>query len=280
MKNITNIISSSILNNWQKIKASFDSDGTKKLARRNDAIFSAICFAGDKGQSIWNDRNYEQFAENGYQQNVIAYYATNLVAKSVASVPLVLARYTRQGERNLIHQHKILELMKRPNPFVSGTYMIEQLAMHQMLSGNAYVLKIRNHSGRIQELHVLRPDRVFINTTNDKITSYKYIVGNTTREYKVDSVTGKCDIMHIKNFHPTSDIYGLSMFEAASYSIDQHNQASVWTQSLLKNSARPSGALIVKGENGGHLTEEQYNKLKAQMDDFSLVIKIPEDRYC
>ncbi|GAT77837.1 HK97 family phage portal protein, partial [Ehrlichia ruminantium] len=75
---------------------------------------------------------------------------------------------------------------------------------------------------------------------------------------------------HIKNFHPLNDWYGLSPIEAASYSIDQHNQAGSWNQAMLQNGARPSGALIVnaKNTNNGSLTQEQYNRLKAQVDDF------------
>jgi phage portal protein BeeE len=74
----------------------------------------------------------------------------------------------------------------------------------------------------------------------------------------------------LKKFHPLNDWYGLSSIEAAAYSIDQHNEASAWNQALLQNGARPSGALIVKsGENGegGYLSEEQYVRVKNQMED-------------
>jgi HK97 family phage portal protein len=85
----------------------------------------------------------------------------------------------------------------------------------------------------------------------------------------VDRITGRSGILHVKTFHPLDDWYGMSPIEAAAYSIDQHNQASAWNQSLLQNGARPSGALVVKpGAEGmpGALSEEQYYRLKEQID--------------
>jgi HK97 family phage portal protein len=66
-----------------------------------------------------------------------------------------------------------------------------------------------------------------------------------------------------------NDWYGLSPVEAAAYSIDQHNQAGAWNQALLQNGARPSGALVVRGESGGGgvLSEDQYNRVKLQIDE-------------
>lgn len=57
--------------------------------------------------------------------------------------------------------------------------------------------------------------------------------------------------------------------EAAAYSIDMHNQANNWNQALLQNSARPSGALVVKTQdnNSGNLSEDQYWRIKNQIDE-------------
>ena len=57
--------------------------------------------------------------------------------------------------------------------------------------------------------------------------------------------------------------------EAAAYSIDMHNQANGWNQSLMQNSARPSGALIVKGQGDApsRLSEDQYYRIKQQVDE-------------
>jgi len=100
-------------------------------------------------------------------------------------------------------------------------------------------------------------------------SAYRYTVGERHTDVAVDRLTGNSCILHLKNFHPLNDWYGLSPIEAAAYSIDQHNHAGAWNQALLQNGARPSGALIVRGENGqmGSLSEEQYQRIRQQIDD-------------
>src|SRR5690606_38172806 len=71
-------------------------------------------------------------------------------------------------------------------------------------------------------------------------------------------------ILHLKLFHPANDHYGLSPVEPAATAIDLHNTASRWNKALLDNSARPSGALVYS--SGGHLTEEQFKRLKAELE--------------
>jgi HK97 family phage portal protein len=56
----------------------------------------------------------------------------------------------------------------------------------------------------------------------------------------------------------------MSPIEAAATAIDLHNAASGWNKALLDNAARPSGALVYTGGDG-HLTEEQFARLKAEL---------------
>jgi HK97 family phage portal protein len=119
------------------------------------------------------------------------------------------------------------------------------------------------------ELHLLRPDRVAVIAGKGATAAgYRYSVGSQATDFPVDRISGKSRILHLKSFHPLNDWYGLSAVEAAAYSIDQHNQSGVWNQALLQNGARPSGALVVRSDSGGGtLSEDQYNRVKTQIDD-------------
>ena len=72
-------------------------------------------------------------------------------------------------------------------------------------------------------------------------------------------------ILHMALFNPSNDYYGMSPIEAASSAIDLHNAASGWNKALLDNAARPSGALVYTAAEG-HLTEEQFARLKAELE--------------
>ena len=72
-------------------------------------------------------------------------------------------------------------------------------------------------------------------------------------------------ILHVAQFHPLDDHYGFPPLEAAQTSLDIHNAASAWNKALLDNAARPSGALVYKGEGGQNLSEEQFDRLRDEL---------------
>lgn len=214
------------------------------------------------GKPVWTAREYQRFADEAYGKNVIAHRAISLVAQGAAGVPWLL--YNNKEE---VRNHPILKLLSRPSPNLNGAQFIENLITYRMISGNAYVLAIGAEGGAPLELHLLRPDRVqVIAGKNGHAMGYQYQTDKKVQQYMMHPVTGHCAVLHLKTFHPLNDWYGLSPIEAAAYSIDQHNEAGQWNQSLMQNGARPSGALVVKGAEGS-LSEEQYRRLKTQMDE-------------
>ena len=42
------------------------------------------------GQAVWMSRDYQQFSDEAYGKNVVAYRAMNMVASAAASVPTIL----------------------------------------------------------------------------------------------------------------------------------------------------------------------------------------------
>jgi HK97 family phage portal protein len=73
--------------------------------------------------------------------------------------------------------------------------------------------------------------------------------------------------LHLSLFHPLDDHYGFAPLEAALMALDIHNAAGRWNKALLDNSARPSGALVYAPKEGGNLSDEQFDRLKAELED-------------
>lgn len=209
------------------------------------------------GQPVWTPRDYKSFAEEAYVRNVIAYQAINKIAEAVSSVRWVAYR----GETE-VTQSPALDLINNPNPMQSGREFIEAKIGYLMISGNSYDERIMI-SGQPREIYTHRPDRMkVVPGPNGTPKAYIYEVASSRVTWQVDE-NGNSDIRHMRLFNPLNDWYGQAPVEAAAYAIDQHNEAMKWVQALLQNSARPSGALISKGDA---LTDEQYNRLKAQME--------------
>lgn len=219
------------------------------------------------GSAVWSGRNYLKFAEEAYRRNVVAHRAITLIARGAASVPIRTFERMTDGSRRRIVDPVLRQLLSQPNPLHSGQSFFEHLYSYRLIGGNAFIQSLGPMGEAPRELHLLRPDRVQIIAGHGGVpAAYRYKVDQEERDFPVDRLTGASRILHLKDFHPSHDWYGLSPVEAAAYSIDQHNQAAAWNQALLQNGARPSGALVVKME-GGTLSEEQFTRLKQQVDE-------------
>jgi HK97 family phage portal protein len=213
------------------------------------------------GQPVWTPRDYAALAREGYGRNAVAYRCVRLIAEAAASVPWLLYEDGRELEA-----HPLLDLLARPNPLQSGPELMERWYGFLQVAGNAY-LEVVEVDGVARELHALRPDRMrVVPGASGWPAAYDYGVGGETVRFTVDPDRGVMPILHMRLFHPTHDHYGMSPLEAAAHAIDIHNAAAAWNKALIDNGARPSGALIYRGADGGALGEDQFHRLKEELE--------------
>ena len=217
------------------------------------------------GRPSWTPRDYAKLAKESYQMNAVSYRCVRLIAEAAAAMPFLV----REGDKEL-ETHPFLDLMKRPNPFESRQELLTKLYSFLLLSGNSY-LEPNILDKAVRELFVLRPDRMSITPgIKGYPVKYTYTVGQQKVEYPITGgANSQLPILHIKEFHPTDDQYGLSPVEPAAYSIDVHNQSNVFSKALLDNMARPSGALVYSGGESGTeaLSDEQFTRLKTELEE-------------
>jgi len=241
------------------------------LSRRVDARVSdtkasrtgALVALHVQGRARWTPRDYAALAQEGLEKNPIAYRAVRRIAESAASVPLLMY----QGDAEL-DSHPLLDLLARPNPLEEGSDVRCHFFAHLQSAGNAY-MEVVDVDGVPRELYALRPDRMkVVPGPQGWPEAYEYSSGGETASFAVpDAGPMAGPILHLKLFHPTNDHYGMSPLEAAAFAIDIHNSAGAWNKALLDNAARPSGALVYAGTEGAeHLTEEQFNRLKEELE--------------
>ncbi|WP_350333377.1 phage portal protein [Coralliovum pocilloporae] len=215
-----------------------------------------------QGQPVWTPRDYGALAREGYTKNPIVYRCVRMIAEAAASVPWILY----QG-RDELDEHPILTLLDGPNERQGGAEFLEELYGHVLVAGNAYAEALAVTDG-IGELHVLRPDRMKVVPGRDGWPdAYDYTVSGRTVRFRAEEGGLVRPILHLTLFHPLNDHYGFAPLEAAQTSLDVHNAAGVWNKALLDNSARPSGALVYAAREGGNLTDEQFERLKAELED-------------
>lgn len=210
-------------------------------------------------EAQWSKRDYENFAKEGYNANVWVYRNIQAIAQGVAGVPWILYQVDSKGKRKEIEQHDLLNLLNKPNEFMSRQEFFEAIVGFALIAGNSYIDMVGpNDAAPPRELWPLRPDRMSVVPDAGKfIKGYIYQLG----DQKV--VRDKRRISHLKYFNPIDDFYGLSPIEVAARGIDNDNAANEWNNALLTNGARPSGALVTPDT----LTESQYENLKNEMNN-------------
>ena len=212
---------------------------------------------------------YQDLAAEGYMKNAIVYRCVNEISKGASSVPYML----KTGDQ-VIERHPLIDLMDRPNPLQSYSEFFNSLYGFLMLSGNAYVLKVGSERGAPRELHLLRPDRIEIKSSQGATMPerYNYMMnGRVENSYEVDQDTGFSELKHIKLWNPLDDFYGCSPLTAAAVEVDQHNLASTHNINLLSNGARPTGAVIFKPQDdagfAANLTDAQRQQLLTDLNN-------------
>jgi HK97 family phage portal protein len=217
------------------------------LGRSNSVKVSAagaVISAWNLGQAVWTDRRYDRIADEAYVRNAVAYRCTKLIASNAASVPWLL--YKGKGKRKTeIEEHKLLALLSRPAPMTGGATLFEAFYAYLLLAGNSYLEAVGPDNSPPRELWTLRPDRMRVVPGDFGIPgAFEYEAHGRKMRWDVDPTTGAGEILHLKEFHPINDWYGLSRVDPGAYAVDRHNAASAHNKALLDNGARPSGALI------------------------------------
>lgn len=210
------------------------------------------------GQPVWTPRDYKKLADEAYTKNVIAYQSVNKIGEAVGSV-----KWTAWRGETEVTESPLLDLIRQPNPQQSYADFAMAKVGYKLLSGNSYDERVIVGQ-EPKELYTLRPDRMTVTLdASGQVERYTYKVNGKQTSWEGEQVG---DILHSKLFHPLNDVYGLGSVEPGAFAIDQNNEGMAWMQALLQNSARPSGALVME-KDGADLTDEQFNRLKAQIEE-------------
>lgn len=223
----------------------------------------ALIAVHQTGRPRWTPRDYAALAMQGYARNPIVYRSIRMISEAAASATIFCLV---GGER--LTEHPVLSLLRQPNERQDGATWLESLYGHLLVSGNAYVEAVYGASS-LRELYCLRPDRMkVVPGSNGWPEAYDYTIGGkSVRFLQSDDAMPLPPILHITLFHPHDDHYGLSPLEAAQVSLDVHNAAASWNKALLDNSARPSGALVYAASEAGNLSDEQFERLKRELEE-------------
>ncbi|WP_342150244.1 phage portal protein [Methylorubrum sp. SB2] len=202
-------------------------------------------------------RTLDAYLSEGYAGNPIVYSRISVIAKNAASVKLEV----KQGDADkVLTTHPLLDLLRKPNPTQNWKEFAKELVTFHQAAGEAFVIRYPA-TGPAQELYCLDPR--YVEVERDKGGSavpaaYLYGTGENKKRYRVNPLTGECQVLHIKGANPLNTFRGLSGLSASAVAVDTHNAGGRWNKNLLANSARPSGVL----ELGASVHESTLQQIK------------------
>lgn len=214
------------------------------------------------GVERWRTENFYKLAEEGYQQNVTVYRCVQIIAMACSAIPFLLYQKEKDGV-NEIEVHDLLSLIKRPNNKTGQAKFIETVVSNLLISGNSYIYGAGPDDLKKPplKLFTLRPDCVEIKEGQylDEVEYYKYY--DEKRKMTIPPER----MLHLKLYNPLNNWYGMSPLISAALNVDHKNTGVQWNYQLIKNGARPQGALATDQT----LSDAQYDTLRAMLEEVS-----------
>jgi len=220
------------------------------LSRKENPANRSILSMYSLGQAVWTPADFANLANEGYVKCAAAFSAVSLISKTASRIEWTLMRKGQKGQKGEFDDHPLLQLLRRPNGEKtrfgtriggeSGARLQEKIFAFLLIDGNSYITAVRGiESAPPTFLYTLRPDRMKIITGNwqQPVAGYEYNAGANPTKFKSE------DILHLMEFHPTNDWYGLSRLQVAGHLIDTLNEGTAWNKRILQNDMRTPGMM-------------------------------------
>lgn len=200
-------------------------------------------------------RDYRATQANAAVGLSATWACVQLIAGTIASLPLMVYRTDKDGIRRVAKDHPLyFVLHDSPNYDQTAVDFWEVMAASIELYGNAYAIMERRTSDRaLNALHPVRPDAVKVRRRDDGELEYEW-TENGRRVVK----SGR-DMLHIRG--PFGDaISGASTLAACAGVFDGALDAESAAGAMFRNGVNPSG--ILSTPDSVQLTPEQRKELE------------------
>jgi HK97 family phage portal protein len=178
-----------------------------------------------------------------------------VIGEGCAQTPIKLIE-KREGARIQIDDHPAARLFwYEPNEWMTPFELIEMMAMHLCLAGNAFAFLTRGQNGQVLEMLPLEPGWVTVKQMPDWSIEYRVkFPGGGAAE-----VVPSGNIWHVRG-PAWASYYGLNIVSLARDAIGLAMATEEYGSSLFKNGGRPGGVLSTEQK----LDKELQENLRAQ----------------
>lgn len=205
------------------------------------------------------ERDWSQIVGDG-SGNSIVQACVLWICRNFPQAPMVVLQEDELGVQTKIRGHALPKLWKRPNPFYSGTILWYGVLASYIISGNGYVIKRRNVSGRPAELwyvpHFMMTPRWF--RQDSYIDYYEMTVNGVRYPVPVE------DVYHLRyGIDPQNIRLGLSPLMTLLKELGVDQEASAFTATILHNLGVPGVVITPDKDQRQDLDEPKREAIKS-----------------
>lgn len=154
--------------------------------------------------------------------------------------------------RKEIAVHPVLNLLNKPNSFMTRQEFFEIIQQHIDLAGEAFIL-VSKAMGVPYELWPYRPDMMRVVASRDN-----YISGYVAVTPDGDEIPFETDeVIHLRMPNPMNPFRGISPVAAMLTDLDSYRLGSEFNRTFFMNDATPNGIIIVPAG----ITNEAFERM-------------------
>lgn len=236
------------MNFWQRLKYAF----TGQTKSHVD-----LSPTWEIGQPSYPEFNFENNVRHGIRKNEIIFACISKTANTAAQIRAKLVNGA--GEEIEDTKHPLLDLIKRPNPFMNQFDFIGSITIYQKLAGRAVYEKERGPNGEVIALWDLRPDWVFPIVGYNIIQAYEYRVPGQKSIYLKPE-----NVLDFKLFDPLNKIHPFPPVSVAARIGDVDNAETDYLKLYMEHGGTPPGLLTSKIKLTDNAIENAHKRWRAR----------------
>ena len=226
----------------------------QKLSDR-DYYEKGFAFAtGRSSQPKWSNYNIEEAIETAYEKSFYLNTCVDIIAESVASVPMMAFQRNRNSGTWEPDPNSALQaFLERPNENFTARMLLELLASHVILAGNHLWRKLYVN-GQLVEIWPLNQDDFKIHLDNQNLPAF-YEHTPTRQRIKA------AEIVHFRRTNVRDLYWGAGQLEVGRRLFDFDSSSLDWNKVVVENRGVVPGYLGVKTR----LLRPQIEELREEM---------------
>lgn len=190
-----------------------------------------------------------------------SYTANNAIADPTAAVEIKLFRKKKDGDKEEVTDHEILDLLDAPNFVHTGEQLKHLHFTYMNFVGESYIHMMKGAENFTPAKGQL-PDALHIFPAH--LAQFKLGDTYTTSTVKLGAhVYPITSFIRDLNPDPDNPYYGRSIIKAAALAIDTDDQMKRWNRNVIANGARPS---LIFSTNEP-MDDDSYKRWQEQFND-------------